>query len=203
VFVIGGGLATRPLWDESSGRAEVERSVAVLPFTNLSQDPDNEYFSDGLTEEILTTLSGVGDLRVISRTSAMRYKGSDKPLRQIASELGVAHVLEGSVQRAGDQVRINVQLIDAGTDRQLWISRTRHSRSTPPIRMRSRLAPLLFECATGFEERLSGSIQPSSPLAMRFPLIQGSPPAMRSWALRLRCEEIGGKRSRRIAAQWS
>ncbi|MGI9182495.1 MAG: protein kinase domain-containing protein [Longimicrobiaceae bacterium] len=123
VLVIGGGFATRPLWRESTGGTEVERSVAVLPFTNLSQDPENEYFSDGITDEILTTLAGVGDLRVISRTSAMRYKGSGKPLRQIAGELEVAHVLEGSVQRAGDQVRINVHLVDARTDRQLWAER--------------------------------------------------------------------------------
>ncbi|CAN5610724.1 hypothetical protein BH24GEM3_BH24GEM3_03640 [soil metagenome] len=103
-------------------RAE-RNSVAVLPFANLSRDPENEYFSDGITDEILTTLANVGDLRVISRTSVMQYKGTAKPLRQIASELGVAHVLEGSVQRAGERVRINAQLIDAGTDAQLWAER--------------------------------------------------------------------------------
>ncbi|CAN5900116.1 hypothetical protein BH23GEM7_BH23GEM7_32790 [soil metagenome] len=99
------------------------RSVAVLPFDNLSRDPDNEYFSDGITDEILTTLANVSDLRVISRTSVMQYKGSNKPLRQIASELGVAHILEGSVQRAENQVRINAQLIDARTDVHLWAQR--------------------------------------------------------------------------------
>jgi TolB-like protein/Tfp pilus assembly protein PilF len=103
-------------------RAE-RNSVAVLPFANLSRDPENEYFSDGITDEILTTLANVGDLRVISRTSVMQYKGTAKPLRQIASELGVAHVLEGSVQRAGERVRINAQLIDASTDAQLWAER--------------------------------------------------------------------------------
>ncbi len=103
--------------------APVERSIAVLPLANLSGDPENEYFSDGITDEILTTLAKVGDLRVISRTSVMRYKNTDKSLREIASELGVAHVLEGSVQRAGERVRINAQLIDASTDQHLWAER--------------------------------------------------------------------------------
>jgi TolB-like protein/tetratricopeptide (TPR) repeat protein len=96
------------------------RSLAVLPFTNLSGNRENEYFSDGITEDILINLSRIAGLRVISRTSAMAYRGSDKPLRQIAGELGVSHVVEGSVRRAGDRVRISVQLIDARTDAQLW-----------------------------------------------------------------------------------
>ena len=100
-----------------------ERSVAVLPFVNMSPDGDNEYFSDGITEEIITHLSAVPSLKVISRTSAMQYKGSTKSLRQIAGELGVAHVLEGSVRREGDTVRITAQLIDAAADHHLW-SRT-------------------------------------------------------------------------------
>jgi TolB-like protein/Flp pilus assembly protein TadD len=97
-----------------------EGSIAVLPFTDLSAANDNEYFSDGLTEEIITGLSAVPDLKVISRTSAMHYKGTDKPLRQIAQELNVAHVLEGSVRQSGDRVRITAQLIDARTDEHLW-----------------------------------------------------------------------------------
>ena len=100
--------------------AETAKSIAVLPFANMSRDPDNEYFSDGITEEILMALCKVRDLRVISRTSIMRYKGSTKDIRQIASELGVAHVLEGSVRRAGERVRIAAQLIDARTDEHLW-----------------------------------------------------------------------------------
>ncbi len=108
--------------DLAPPRAE-RNSVAVLPFANLSESKENEYFSDGITDEILTTLANVGDLRVISRTSVMHYKGTSKPLRQIASELGVAHVLEGSVQRAGERVRINAQLIDASTDQHLWAER--------------------------------------------------------------------------------
>ena len=121
----GSAEAAIPTMNTPSGPSSesTERSVAVLPFDNLSRDPDNEYFSDGITDEILTTLANVGDLRVISRTSVMQYKGSKKPLRQIATELGVAHVLEGSVQRAGNQVRINAQLIDAKTDAHLWAQR--------------------------------------------------------------------------------
>lgn len=109
-------------WPAAPARAP-ERSVAVLPFVNMSPDGDNEYFSDGITEEIITHLSAVPTLKVISRTSAMRYKGSTKSLRQIAEELRVAHVLEGSVRREGDTVRITAQLIDAAADHHLW-SRT-------------------------------------------------------------------------------
>jgi TolB-like protein/DNA-binding SARP family transcriptional activator/Tfp pilus assembly protein PilF len=97
-----------------------ERSVAVLPFVNMSPEGDNEFFSDGMTEEIITQLSIVPSLKVISRTSAMRYKGSGKSLREIAGELRVGHVLEGSVRREGNQVRITAQLIDAATDHHLW-----------------------------------------------------------------------------------
>lgn len=97
-----------------------DRSLAVLPFANLSPDPDNEHFADGMTEEILATLAGIGDLRITSRTSVMQYKGIDRSVREIARELGVHYVLEGSVRRAGDQVRITAQLIDAATDEHLW-----------------------------------------------------------------------------------
>jgi TolB-like protein/DNA-binding SARP family transcriptional activator/Tfp pilus assembly protein PilF len=97
-----------------------ERSIAVLPFLDMSPRGDNEYFTDGITEEITTQLSTVPTLKVISRTSAMHYKKSTKPLKQIAGELGVAHVLEGSVRRFGDTIRITAQLIDAGADHHLW-----------------------------------------------------------------------------------
>jgi adenylate cyclase len=100
--------------------AEPERSIAVLPFINVSPDKDNEYFSDGLTEEIITGLSTVPGLKVISRTSAMRYKRSEKSLRQIADELNVAHILEGSVRRSDGTVRISAQLINARADEHLW-----------------------------------------------------------------------------------
>jgi TolB-like protein/Tfp pilus assembly protein PilF len=98
-----------------------EKSIAVLPFENLSDEKGNAYFADGVQDEILTGLSRVADLKVISRTSVMQYKtGTKRNLREIAADLGVAHVLEGSVQRAGGHVRVNAQLIDARTDSHLW-----------------------------------------------------------------------------------
>jgi serine/threonine protein kinase len=111
-----GSLAVTP----EAGLDERVRSIVVLPFTNLSPDPDNEYFSDGITEEIITDLARVKGLRVISRTSSMRFKGTDRDLGSIAAELGVEFVLEGSVRRAGDSLRITSQLIDAATDGHLW-----------------------------------------------------------------------------------
>jgi TolB-like protein/class 3 adenylate cyclase/Tfp pilus assembly protein PilF len=101
-----------------------EKSIAVLPFENLSNEKENAYFADGVQDEILTGLSRVADLKVISRTSVMQYKaGPRRNLREIATDLGVAHVLEGTVQRAGGRVRVNAQLIDARTDSQLWAER--------------------------------------------------------------------------------
>jgi len=96
------------------------KSIAVLPFENLSRDPDNAYFAEGIQDEILTRLAKVADLKVISHTSTQRYKSSPDNLPQIAKELGVAHILEGSVQKSQDQVRVNVQLINAATDAHLW-----------------------------------------------------------------------------------
>ncbi len=97
------------------------KSVAVLPFDNLSKEKENAYFADGVQDEILTDLARVADLKVISRTSTMQYKtGSPRNLREICQQLGVTHVVEGSVQRAANRVRVNAQLIDARTDQQLW-----------------------------------------------------------------------------------
>ena len=96
------------------------KSIAVLPFENLSRDPDNAYFADGIQDEILTRLAKIADLKVISRTSTQRYKSSPDDLPKIAQQLGVAHVLEGSVQKSGEQVRVTVQLIRAATDSHLW-----------------------------------------------------------------------------------
>ncbi len=96
------------------------RSIAVLPLGNLSGDPREDYFADGMTEALITELAQIGGLRVISRTSVMVYKGAKKPLPQIARELQVDAVVDGSVQRSGDKVRINADLIEASTDRHLW-----------------------------------------------------------------------------------
>jgi TolB-like protein/Tfp pilus assembly protein PilF len=111
------GLREQP---ELSSVARAYGSVAVLPFENRSPDPDSRFFTDGVHDDLLTRLSNVESLRVISRTSVMKYRGSNKNLRQIGEELGVAAVVEGSVQQYGDQVRINVQLIDAATDEHIW-----------------------------------------------------------------------------------
>ena len=103
-----------------SALAIVEKSIAVLPFENLSRDPDNAYFADGIQDEILTRLSKIADLKVISRTSTQHYKSAPENLSEIARQLGVAHILEGSVQKSGDAVRVNVQLIKAANDSHLW-----------------------------------------------------------------------------------
>jgi len=101
-----------------------DKSIAVLPFENLSADPENAFFSDGVQDEILNDLAKITDLKVISRTSVIQYKsGAKRNLRQIANELGVAHVVEGSVQRAANRVRVSAQLIDAKTDTHLWVER--------------------------------------------------------------------------------
>jgi serine/threonine protein kinase/tetratricopeptide (TPR) repeat protein len=100
--------------------AEIERSIAVLPFENLSPDPDDRIFSDGITEDIISSLSKISDMRVISRYTSMRYKDSDKPLGTIGDELNVSALLLGSIRRSGDVFRISVQLIDVQTDFTLW-----------------------------------------------------------------------------------
>jgi TolB-like protein len=96
------------------------KSIAVLPFENLSEEKANAYFADGIHDEIITRLANVGDLKVISRSSTERYKTKPEDLSEIARQLGVAHFLEGSVQKSGDRVRINVQLVRAGTNDHLW-----------------------------------------------------------------------------------
>jgi TolB-like protein/Tfp pilus assembly protein PilF len=98
----------------------IPKSIAVLPFENLSADPGNAYFAEGIQEEILTRLASVVDLKVISRTSTQQYRSKPRNLRDIAKQLGVANILEGSVQKTADQVRVNVQLINAQTDSHLW-----------------------------------------------------------------------------------
>src|SRR5437868_11506298 len=103
-------------------RSKVEKSIAVLPFDNLSDDKENAYFADGIQDDILTNLSKISDLKVISRTSVMQYKGKAPNVREIGKALGVSTILEGSVRRSGNRVRLNVQLIDATNDEHLWAS---------------------------------------------------------------------------------
>jgi len=103
-----------------SSRVEIDKSIAVLPFTNLSNDPDQEYFSDGMMDEILNHLFQIGDLQVTSRTSVMQYRNTTKTIPQIAQELGVSAILEGSVRKSGNRIRITAQLIDGRTDKHLW-----------------------------------------------------------------------------------
>src|SRR6266496_1132008 len=99
---------------------KVDKSVAVLPFQNLSDDPQNAFFADGIQDDVLTSLSKIGDLRVISRTSVMQYRDKPTNVREIGKALGVSNILEGSVRRSGNKVRVNVQLIDANSDEHIW-----------------------------------------------------------------------------------
>jgi len=103
-----------------STAAITNKSIAVLPFENLSPDPANAYFADGIQDEVLSTVAKIADLKVISRTSTAKYKSRPGNLRQVGLELGVATVLEGSLQRAGDRIRVIVQLIDANSDNHVW-----------------------------------------------------------------------------------
>jgi TolB-like protein/Tfp pilus assembly protein PilF len=121
-IVATGWLLLGPRFPGDSSAAEVVdiRSVAVLPFANRSNEEGSEYFTDGMHDDILTQLAKIGGLKVISRTSVMEYQDANRNVRQIAEELGVATVLEGGVERAGDRVRITVQLVDARTDQHLW-----------------------------------------------------------------------------------
>jgi TolB-like protein/Flp pilus assembly protein TadD/class 3 adenylate cyclase len=115
-----GGIAMLSRYRLRSMQATAEKSIAVLPFENLSRDPDNAYFADGIQEEILTRLSRIRDFKVISRTSTQRYKSNPANLSEIANQLGVGHILEGTVQKSADQVRVNVQLINAQSDSHVW-----------------------------------------------------------------------------------
>ncbi len=120
LLAIGLLLWWRPPRPTAGGGEARFSSLAVLPLQNLSHDPEQEYFSDGMTEALISRLAQVGALRVISRTSAMLYKGTKKPLRQIARELNVDGIIEGSVMRSGERVRVTAQLIDARKDEHLW-----------------------------------------------------------------------------------
>ncbi|HWY49859.1 MAG TPA: tetratricopeptide repeat protein, partial [Chthoniobacterales bacterium] len=129
------------------------KSIAVLPFDNLSRDPDNAYFCEGVQDEILTRLAKVADLKVISRTSTQHFKSTPDNLPQIAKQLGVAHILEGSVQKASDQVRVNVQLINALTDAHLWAD-TYDRKLTDIFAVESEIAKTIAET---LQAKLTGS----------------------------------------------
>src|SRR2546428_5264622 len=140
------------------------KSIAVLPFDNLSGDPQNAYFSEGVQDEILTRLAKIAELKVISRTSTQRFKSAPNDLRQIAQQLGVANILEGSVQKANDQVRVNVQLINALTDAHLWAD-TYDRKLTDIFAVESEIARTVAETLraklTGSEKQMM-SAQPTS-----------------------------------------
>jgi serine/threonine protein kinase len=129
-----------------------EKSIAVLPLENLSRDPDNAYFAEGIQDEILTRLAKIAGLKVISRTSTQRYQSKPGNLAEIAKQLGVANVLEGSVQKAADQVRVNVQLINAQTDSHLW-AETYDQKLTDIFSVESEIAKRV---ADSLQAKLSG-----------------------------------------------
>src|SRR5205085_231692 len=137
--------------------AIAEKSIAVLPFENLSEDKANAYFADGIQDEILTRLSKIADLKVISRTSTQQYQSKPANLREIATVLGVAHIVEGSVQKSGDAVRVNVQLIKAANDSHLWAD-TFDRKLTDVFSVESEVAKAIAEQLraklTGQEERV-------------------------------------------------
>src|SRR5436309_1718499 len=120
--VIVSAIAGFFLLPRISSARKIDKSIAVLPFENLSDDKENAYFADGIQDDILTNLSRIGDLKVISRTSVMQYRGKAPNVREIGKALGVSNILEGSVRRTGNRVRVNVQLINASNDEHLWAS---------------------------------------------------------------------------------
>jgi TolB-like protein/Flp pilus assembly protein TadD len=138
---------------QSEAATVPNKSIAVLPFDNLSRDPDNAYFAEGVQDEILTRLAKVADLKVISRTSTQHFKSTPDNLPQIAKQLGVAHILEGSVQKASDQVRVNVQLINAMTDAHVWAD-TYDRKLTDIFAVESEIAKTIAET---LQARITGS----------------------------------------------
>jgi TolB-like protein len=145
-----------------------EKSIAVLPFENLSRDPDNAYFADGIQDEILTRLSKIADLKVISRTSTQQYQSKPGNLSEIARQLGVAHIVEGSVQKSADAVRVNVQLIKAANDSHLWAD-TFDRKLTDIFSVESEVAKAIAEQLraklTGQEEQVIAAKPTDNPQA--------------------------------------
>jgi TolB-like protein/Tfp pilus assembly protein PilF len=157
LLVIAMMIVGRLPFYRQSGESISQKSIAVLPFENLSPDPDNAYFAEGIQDEILTRLAKIADLRVISRTSTSRYQGKARNLAEIAKQLGVANILEGSVQKAADQVRVNVQLVNAQTDSHLW-AETYDRKLTDIFGVESEIAKGIAESLqaklTGHEEQV-------------------------------------------------
>jgi serine/threonine-protein kinase len=149
-------ILQRKFISSTTSESVPEKSIAVLPFENLSADPQNAYFADGMRDEILARLSKVAALKVISRTSTQKYKSAPYDLRRIAQQLGAAHVLEGSVQKSGETVRVNVQLVRAQSDTHLW-AETYDQKSTNLFEVESnvaqRIATELAATLTGLEKR--------------------------------------------------
>ena len=145
-----------------------EKSIAVLPFENLSEEKSNAYFADGIQDEILTRLSKIADLKVISRTSTQRYKNTSQKVSEIANQLGVANLLEGSVQKTNDQVRVNVQLIRAASDSHLW-AETFDRRVTDIFSVESEVAKTIADRLraklTGQEEQVIAARPTDNPEA--------------------------------------
>ena len=154
LFFLGRYTARNPAVNKTEIPTEISnKSIAVLPFESLSEDKSNTYFAEGVQDEILTRLAKVADLKVISRTSTQHFKSSPENLPQIAKQLGVAHILEGSVQKANDQVRVNVQLINALTDAHLW-AETYDRKLTDIFAVESNIAKTIAE---SLQAKLTGS----------------------------------------------
>src|SRR5205809_3794421 len=175
------------LYQRTRSFTPIERSIAVLPFENLSNDKDNAYFAEGIQDEILTRLSKIAELTVISRTSTQHYKSAPENLREIAKQLGVAHIVEGSVQKSADAVRVNVQLIKAANDSHLW-SDTFDRKLTDVFSVESEVAKAIADQLqaklTGQEQEVIAAKPTDNPQAydaylrgLAYTLKTGFPPA--------------------------
>src|SRR5213075_83585 len=166
LLVIAMLVAGRLPFYRQTGESISQKSIAVLPFENFSEDKANAYFADGIQDEILSRLSKIADLKVISRTSTQHYKSAPQNLPEIAKQLGVAHILEGSVQKSGDAVRVNVQLIKAANDSHLWAD-TFDRKLTDIFLVESEVAKAIADTLkaklTGAEEQLIAA-RPTSDL---------------------------------------
>jgi TolB-like protein/Tfp pilus assembly protein PilF len=163
--------------------SSLDKSIAVLPFENLSRDPDNAYFAEGIQEEILTRLAKIADLKVISRTSTQRYQSKPVNLAEIAKQLGVTNILEGSVQKAADQVRVNVQLVNAQSDSHLW-AETYDRKLTDIFSVESEIAKGVAESLraklTGREEQAL-AVKPTNNLEAYDAYLRGLAFEARGW----------------------